>query len=65
MESSAIFTAAFMRHLRAASVCAVSGNLITGEVVYETENTGLIEGWDREIRVVLEAIVAFENSQKV
>lgn len=63
MESSAIFTAALMRHTRAASICAVSGNLITGEVVYETENTGLVKGWDREIQVVLEAIVAFESSQ--
>jgi uridine phosphorylase len=64
MEASAIFTVAFQRHLRAASICAVSGNLITGEVVYETENTRLADGWDKEIKVVLEAIVEFEKSQE-
>jgi uridine phosphorylase len=61
MESSAIFTVAQQRRLRAASICAVSGNLITGEVIYETENVGLAEGWDKEIKVVLEAIAAFEE----
>jgi uridine phosphorylase len=64
MEASAIFTVALQRRLRAASICAVSGNLITGEVVYETENLRLAEGWDREIQVVLEAIAAFEASSK-
>lgn len=63
MESSAIFTVAQQRRLRAASICAVSGNLITGEVVYETENLRLAEGWDREIQVVLEAILAFDSAR--
>jgi uridine phosphorylase len=62
MESSAIFTVAQQRRLRAASICAVSGNLITGEVVYETENLRLAAGWDSEIKVVLEAIKAFDSS---
>lgn len=62
MECSAIFTVAQQRRLRAASICAVSGNLITGEVVYETENVRLAEGWDKEIRVVLEAIKAFDSA---
>lgn len=63
MEASAIFTVAQQRRLRAASICAVSGNLITGEVVYETENTRLTHGWDMEIKVVLEAIKAFDAAQ--
>jgi len=63
MESSAIFTVAMQRRLRAASVCAVSGNLVTGEVVYETENTRLADGWEREISVVLEAIRSFDAAR--
>ncbi len=62
MESSAIFTVAQQRRLRAASICAASGNLVTGEVVYETENTRLADGWDKEISVVLEAIASFEKA---
>ncbi|MDA8226717.1 nucleoside phosphorylase [Desulfosporosinus lacus] len=63
MESSAIYTVAHVRKLKAACICAVSGNLITGEVVYEKENTRLVEGWDKEIKVVLESIYRFETNQ--
>ena len=42
-------------------ISAVSGNLITGEVIYETANEGLATGWDEEIRVVLEAIYRFDK----
>jgi len=42
----------------------VSGNLVTGEIIYETENTKLAEGWDQEIKVVLEAITRFDAEQK-
>jgi uridine phosphorylase len=60
MESSAIFTVCHRRKVRGAMISAVSGNLITGEVVYETENKKLVEGWDQEIKVVLEAISRFD-----
>lgn len=63
MEASAIFTVAHVRKLRAAAICAVSGNLVTGEVIYEEENKGLITGWENEIRVVLEAICRFEQGR--
>lgn len=65
MESSAIFTVAHVRRLKAASICAVSGNLITGEVVYETENTRLVDGWDKEIKVVLESIYHYETAHQL
>jgi uridine phosphorylase len=61
MESSAIFTIAHMRELKAAMVCAVSGNLVTGDVVYEGENTRLIEGWENAIAIALEGIYRNER----
>ncbi len=64
MESSAIFTVCHRRKVRGAMISAVSGNLVTGEVVYETENKKLVEGWDQEIKVVLEAISRFDTEQK-
>ena len=42
-------------------VCAVSGNLVTGEVVYEDENTGLVQGWEDAIAVTLEGIYRYES----
>ena len=45
-------------------VCDFDGNLITGEVIYETENTKLAEGWDKEIKVILEAISRFDRELK-
>ena len=63
MEASAIFTVAHKRKCRAAAICAVSGNLVTGEVIYEEENHGLIQGWENEIRVILEAIRSFESNR--
>ena len=44
-------------------ISAVSGNLVTGEVIYETANQGLARGWDEEIKIVLEAIYRFEQEQ--
>lgn len=61
MESSAIYTVCHLRNKRAAMICAASANLMTNEVVYGRENTKLAEGWDKEIKVVLEAIVAFDR----
>lgn len=64
MEASAIFTIASQRKLRAACICAVSGNLMTADVIYEKKNEKLYEAWDKEIKVVLEAIYQFEQEQK-
>jgi uridine phosphorylase len=61
MESSAIFTIAHLRGLKAAMVCAVSGNLVTDDVVYVGENTGLIRGWEDAIDVALEGIYRHES----
>lgn len=60
MESSALYTVCHRRKRKAAMISAVSGNLITGDVIYETENEGLVRGWDEEIKIVLEAIYRFE-----
>lgn len=66
MESSALYTVCHRRGKRGAMISAVSGNLVTADVIYETVNTGLVQGWDDEIKVVLEAIYRFdkENSCK-
>lgn len=64
MESSALYTVCHRRHKRAAMISAVSGNLITGEVIYETANEGLATGWDEEIKVVLEAIYRFDQEMQ-
>lgn len=61
MESSAIYVVAHKRGLKAGMVCAVSGNLVTGEVVYEEENTGLVQGWEDAIAVTLEGIYRYET----
>ena len=61
MESSAIYTVAHIRKKRAAMISAVSGNLITNQIIYDKENTELIKGWENEIRVVLEAIAKFDK----
>lgn len=61
MESSAINTIAHMRGLKAGMVCAVSGNLATGEVIYDRVNTGLVQGWEYAIQVALEAIYRYEQ----
>jgi uridine phosphorylase len=56
MESSAMFVVARLRGLRAAMVCAVSGNLVTGDVVYGRANERLASGWEHSIDVALEAV---------
>ena len=63
MESSAINTIAHMRGLKSAMVCAVSGNLITGEVIYDKVNQGLVQGWEDAIQVTLDAIVIYEQKK--
>ncbi|OJX46221.1 MAG: phosphorylase [Chloroflexi bacterium 44-23] len=61
MESSAIYVIAHMRGLKSGMVCAVSGNLATGDVIYDRENTGLIQGWEDAIKAALEAIYLYET----
>lgn len=61
MESSALYTVCHRRKKRAAMVCAVSGNLVTADVIYETANEALARGWNDEIMLVLEAIFRFER----
>ncbi|GAA0426797.1 uridine phosphorylase [Acrocarpospora corrugata] len=56
MESSAMFVVARLRGLRAGMVCAVSGNLVTGDVVYGKANERLHTGWEHSIDVALEAV---------
>jgi uridine phosphorylase len=61
MEASALFTIAHLRKLRAACICGVSGNLVTGEVIYESTNEKLVEAWDKEIKIVLETFYRMEK----
>lgn len=56
MESSALFVVSRLRGLRAAMVCAVSGNLVTGDVTYGSHNDRLATGWRHSIAVALEAV---------
>lgn len=56
MESSALFVVARLRGLRAGMVCAVSGNLVTGDVTYGTHNERLAKGWQDSVAVALEAV---------
>ena len=62
MESSAIYTIATLRGLKAGMVCAVSGNLATSEVVYDKVNQALVQGWEDAIQITLEAIVNYEKN---
>ncbi|MGD1819328.1 MAG: nucleoside phosphorylase [Pleomorphochaeta sp.] len=63
MESSALFTICHKRKVRGAMICAVSGNLVEDNVIYENANTKLAQGWEDEIQVVLEAIYNFEKGK--
>jgi len=61
MESSAIFTIAHLRKLKAAMVCAVSYNYTDpDDIDYEGTNHALINGWDNAIDVALEGIKRYE-----
>lgn len=61
MESGAIFTIAHMRGLKAAMVCGVSGNLVSGDVEYEGENEKLVQAWEDAIAIALEGIYRYEQ----
>ncbi|HYH93037.1 MAG TPA: nucleoside phosphorylase [Candidatus Saccharimonadales bacterium] len=61
MESSAMFVVARQRGLRAAMICAVSSNLVTGTSVYaETAHERLAVGWRASIETALEAAARLE-----
>jgi len=62
MESSAMFVVARRRGLRAGMVCAVSGNLVTGDVVYGERNTRLHTGWVHSVTAALEAVYALRRA---
>lgn len=57
MEASAIYTVSHLRGLRAGVVCAVSGNLVTDDVEYESDHAALADGWDAAVQVALRAAV--------
>jgi uridine phosphorylase len=61
MESSTLYVLSHMRGLKSGMVCAVSGNLYTGDLVYDHENPGLAQGWDDAIIIALESIYHYEN----
>jgi uridine phosphorylase len=65
MESSVIFLISHLRKLRSGSILAVSGNLATGNVIYEEENPKLKEGWKKETQVALLAIEKLEKEISV
>lgn len=65
MESSALYTIAHLRGVRAATICGTSGNLTTGEVIYETKNEKLYEAWNQEIQIALETIYRYDCEKKV
>lgn len=59
MESAAMFIVARQRGLRAAMVCAVSNNLVTGDIEIGQTNQRLAAGWVHTISVVLETVLRF------
>jgi len=62
MESSAVFTVARLRGLRAGMICGVSGNLITGDAEYGGGgNTRLAAGWEHSIDIALEAAYRMQS----
>ena len=52
------------KEVKGAMISAVSGNLVNAEVIYETENRGLAQGWEHEISVVLESLYRIDQSRK-
>lgn len=60
MESSALYTVCHRRGVKGAMISAVSGNLVRADVIYETFNAGLAQGWENEIKVTLETIVRID-----
>lgn len=63
MESAALFVVARQRGLRAAMVCGVSGNLVTGDVVYGRDNDRLALAWRNSIAIALEAVIRLDAAK--
>ncbi|MCL2580027.1 MAG: nucleoside phosphorylase [Oscillospiraceae bacterium] len=63
MEASALYTIGHLRDVKTACICGTSGNLTTGEVIYTHKNEKLAEAWEREIKIVLEAIYRYEKNK--
>jgi uridine phosphorylase len=61
MEASALYTVGYLRGVRTGMVCAVSGNLVTNDVVYEGVNERLVNGWEAAIEVAIRAAVALRG----
>ena len=61
MESSALYTVAHLRGVRAATINGTSGNLTNAEDLYTKRNERLFEAWEREIQIVLETIYRMEQ----
>ena len=56
VESSVICVIARQHSLRAGTVCAVSSNLVTGDVVVEQNNERPAVGWRHSVTVALETV---------
>ena len=61
MESSALYTIAHLRGVRAATINGTSGNLTNADVIYTRKNEKLHDAWEREIQIVLETIWRLEQ----
>lgn len=61
MESSAPYTVAHLRGVRAATINGTSGNLTNAEVIYTKKNERLHDAWEKEIQIVLETIYRMEQ----
>ncbi len=64
MESSAIFTVARLRKLRAGSILAASENFSRNIIIPEQTPEPLVEGWKKETQVALRAIEILENKKQ-
>lgn len=63
MESSALYTIAHLRGVRAATINGTSGNLTNAEVIYTKKNEKLYDAWEQEIQIVLETIYRMEQQE--
>ena len=64
MESSALYTIAHLRGVRAATINGTSGNLTNADVIYTRKNEKLHDAWEREIQIVLETIWRLEQRRE-
>lgn len=64
MESSAIYTIAHLRGVRAATICGTSGNLTNAQVIYTKKNEALYRAWEIEIQIALETIYRMNQREE-